>query len=175
MRGYMGNFGVSYTEDQEYVVQPGDSLSKISMKYYGDYNHVEEIADANGIVNVNLISVGQVLRIPLGEGTIDVRPLPMPSPPLVPIKPGPVAPPQTQPVTPPVSTLPVTPAPGTTIPSTPGSSFDIWSYMPTAGQKYAGLTVKQWGLAALVVAGLGTLFAARSRLTMANPRRRRRR
>jgi LysM repeat protein len=53
-----------------YIVQPGDSISKIALKYYGTYsaigtfNPIAAIAAASGISNPNVISVGQVLNIP---------------------------------------------------------------------------------------------------------------
>jgi nucleoid-associated protein YgaU len=49
---------------QKYTVAPGDTLSKISLKFYGNANDYQKIADANGIENVNLIRVGQELDIP---------------------------------------------------------------------------------------------------------------
>ncbi len=49
---------------QKYTVKPGDTLSKISEKFYGHANEYQKIADANGIENVNLIQVGQELDIP---------------------------------------------------------------------------------------------------------------
>lgn len=47
-----------------YIVQPGDSLSMISKKFYGDFSQVDALASANNIQNKNLISVGQQLIIP---------------------------------------------------------------------------------------------------------------
>lgn len=44
-----------------YVVQPGDNLFRISLRYG---TTIEAIAAANNITNVRLIFVGQVLRIP---------------------------------------------------------------------------------------------------------------
>src|SRR5579863_4549482 len=44
---------------QKYTVAPGDTLSKISLKFYGNANDYQKIADANGIENVNMIRVGQ--------------------------------------------------------------------------------------------------------------------
>lgn len=49
---------------QTYKVAPGDTLSKISEKFYGNAHEYQKIADANGIENVNLIRVGQELKIP---------------------------------------------------------------------------------------------------------------
>lgn len=47
-----------------HLVQRGDTLSKIAVKYYGDANRYPEIARANGIRNPNLIKAGQRLKIP---------------------------------------------------------------------------------------------------------------
>jgi LysM repeat protein len=50
--------GSSFTN---YVVQPGDTLNSISRKFGVSS---QEIAEANGLVNPNLIYAGQVLKIP---------------------------------------------------------------------------------------------------------------
>jgi nucleoid-associated protein YgaU len=51
---------------QWHVVQKGETLSKISKKYYGDPNLYMKIFEANKDVlkNPDLIKVGQKLRIP---------------------------------------------------------------------------------------------------------------
>jgi nucleoid-associated protein YgaU len=51
---------------QTYVVQSGDSLSKIAQKYYGDASLYDKIFQANRDVlkDPNKIQVGQKLRIP---------------------------------------------------------------------------------------------------------------
>lgn len=49
---------------QMYVVQAGDSLSKIAKHFYGDAQKYERIAKANDIDNPDLIKVGQELEIP---------------------------------------------------------------------------------------------------------------
>jgi nucleoid-associated protein YgaU len=49
---------------QMYVVQAGDSLSKIAKHFYGDAQKYERIAKANDIENPDLIKVGQKLEIP---------------------------------------------------------------------------------------------------------------
>lgn len=51
---------------QTYVVQPGDSLSKIAQKYYGDPALYTKIFEANRdlLKDPNKISPGQKLRIP---------------------------------------------------------------------------------------------------------------
>ena len=51
----------------EYTVQPGDSLSAIAQKFYGNAALWQEIYKANKKVigdNPSLIKVGQVLKIP---------------------------------------------------------------------------------------------------------------
>ena len=52
--------------DRVYVVESGDSLSKISKMFYGDANHWKRIFDANRDVirNADLIQPGWKLRIP---------------------------------------------------------------------------------------------------------------
>ncbi len=49
-----------------YEVQPGDSLSKVAKKYYGDPNRFQEIFDANKDVlkDPNKINPGQKLKLP---------------------------------------------------------------------------------------------------------------
>jgi nucleoid-associated protein YgaU len=51
---------------QTYVVQAGDSLSKIAQKYYGDAALYTKIFEANRdqLKDPNKISPGQKLRIP---------------------------------------------------------------------------------------------------------------
>ena len=51
--------------EQAYTVKKGDTLSKIASKYGTTY---QKLASYNGIANPNVISVGQVIRIP-GSGT----------------------------------------------------------------------------------------------------------
>lgn len=49
---------------QMYIVQAGDSLSKIAKHFYGDAQQFNKIAKANDIDNPDLIKVGQKLEIP---------------------------------------------------------------------------------------------------------------
>lgn len=50
--------------NQTYTVQPGDNLSKISKRYYGDANKYPVIAEANHLADPDKIKVGQELVIP---------------------------------------------------------------------------------------------------------------
>jgi nucleoid-associated protein YgaU len=52
------------TGEQDYTVQPGDNLSKISKHFYGDANKYLEIAKANNLEDPDKIKVGQKLVIP---------------------------------------------------------------------------------------------------------------
>jgi LysM repeat protein len=63
-----------------HVVQPGENLFRIALRYG---KTVSALAEANGIVNPNLILVGQVLTIPgTGDGTATPTPDPdQPTPP----------------------------------------------------------------------------------------------
>ena len=49
---------------QTYTVKAGDNLSKISKLFYGDANHYQKIAEANGLADPDKIRVGQTLTIP---------------------------------------------------------------------------------------------------------------
>lgn len=62
--------------DTSYVVRPGDTLFKISRQYGVT---VQAIAEANHIINPNLIYVGQTLMIPGGDGS-GTTPPPPPAP-----------------------------------------------------------------------------------------------
>ncbi len=52
------------TGAQDYTVQPGDNLSKISKHFYGDANKYLEIGKANNLEDPDKIKVGQKLIIP---------------------------------------------------------------------------------------------------------------
>ncbi|WP_308259384.1 LysM peptidoglycan-binding domain-containing protein [Pseudonocardia sp. H11422] len=51
-------------QPRTYVVEPGDSLSAIALRFYGDAGRYRQIAEANGIADPDLIRVGQQLTIP---------------------------------------------------------------------------------------------------------------
>lgn len=65
------SFGVrdmdAHVEEMEHVVTSSDTLSKISEKYVGSIDFVDEIAKDNQIDNPNLIFDGQVLKIEIQE------------------------------------------------------------------------------------------------------------
>jgi len=58
--------GIGRGRTETYVVQSGDTLSKIAYKFYGDGNRYPEIFEANRDIlkNPDLIYPGQKLRIP---------------------------------------------------------------------------------------------------------------
>ena len=49
---------------QEYTVQKGDSLSKISERYYGTMSRVKDICELNRIAVEDLIYAGQKIYLP---------------------------------------------------------------------------------------------------------------
>ena len=48
----------------EYTVQKGDSLSRISEKYYGTMSRVKDICAMNGITSEDVIYAGQKILLP---------------------------------------------------------------------------------------------------------------
>lgn len=57
---------LSEPAEQTYTVEAGDSLSKISKKFYGEANHWRRIFEANQdtLKDPDLIYPGQTLKIP---------------------------------------------------------------------------------------------------------------
>lgn len=51
-------------DSQPYTIKPGENLSKISQRFYGNANKYTEIAKANGIANPDHIQAGQEINIP---------------------------------------------------------------------------------------------------------------
>lgn len=51
----------------QYKIRKGDTLSKIALRVYGDKTRFQEIADASGITNVNLVYVNQVITVPVND------------------------------------------------------------------------------------------------------------
>jgi nucleoid-associated protein YgaU len=59
------NHDIEFRQDtQTYTVQPGDNLSKISKRFYGDANKYPQIVKANNLEDPDKIKVGQQLVIP---------------------------------------------------------------------------------------------------------------
>jgi nucleoid-associated protein YgaU len=50
--------------EQPYIIKSGDSLSKVSKLFYGNANKYNEIAQANGIANPDLIKAGAQINVP---------------------------------------------------------------------------------------------------------------
>lgn len=50
--------------DTVYTIKPGDNLTSIALKYFGDASKYRDIAHYNNISDPDLIKVGQQLRIP---------------------------------------------------------------------------------------------------------------
>jgi len=57
----------STPKEETYTVQHGDTLESIIIRFYGSYSKNREIAikEANGLKNINTLSIGQKLIIPL--------------------------------------------------------------------------------------------------------------
>ena len=104
------------SSDGAYVVQAGDTLSGIAA-HFGV--NLDDLAQANGLVNRNLIMVGQTLRIPDG-GTAAPAPAPAAAPPTT------SAPP----------TRLVIPAIGLNTPVTASSSYMAWIGGQLVRQQY---------------------------------------
>lgn len=51
---------------KNYTVKKGDTLWSISKSQYGNANQIDAIAKLNNLPNKNLISVGQILKLPSG-------------------------------------------------------------------------------------------------------------
>jgi len=50
-----------------YTVAAGDTLGTIAQELYGDFQRFQEICTLNGLSDCNVVSVGQVLRLPGGS------------------------------------------------------------------------------------------------------------
>lgn len=57
----------SKAESQTYVVQSGDTIENICLKFYGTYNpaKVNAIQQASNLSNANKLQIGQTLTIPM--------------------------------------------------------------------------------------------------------------
>ena len=64
MVGTSVTLGATAFADQVYVVQSGDTLSSIAQEKTGTVDFIDTIAQANEIMDINFIYVGQELKIP---------------------------------------------------------------------------------------------------------------
>ncbi len=55
------------TDEEQYIVQAGDTLGQISQRYNVS---IGEIAEANQLVDINILEIGQVLIIPAPQPTV---------------------------------------------------------------------------------------------------------
>jgi nucleoid-associated protein YgaU len=51
--------------DQPYTIKSGDTLSAVSLLFYGNANKYPEIAKANGIADANKVPVGSTINLPV--------------------------------------------------------------------------------------------------------------
>jgi tetratricopeptide (TPR) repeat protein len=59
---------IGVKRDVPHTIQPGETLSILSKRYYGDINHYDLIARYNGLEDPTSIRVGQQIKIPQVEG-----------------------------------------------------------------------------------------------------------
>jgi LysM repeat protein len=52
-------------DEQAYTIKPGDNLSTIAKRFYGQASKYNDIAKANGISDPNKIQAGQQLKLPV--------------------------------------------------------------------------------------------------------------
>lgn len=55
---------VDLGDTENIIIQPGDNLFRISLRYYGDGNYYTQLAKYNNIPNPDLIPIGMSLEIP---------------------------------------------------------------------------------------------------------------
>ncbi|BBO88397.1 tetratricopeptide repeat protein [Desulfosarcina ovata] len=63
--------GRTPSDDGKYIIHtigPGESLSKLAMKYYGDYRKYHHIANFNNMTDAKQVKIGQKIMIPVIEG-----------------------------------------------------------------------------------------------------------
>ncbi len=53
--------------EQEYTIKPGENLSKVSQRFYGNANKYQQIAQANSLSDPDKIRAGQTIKIPLAS------------------------------------------------------------------------------------------------------------
>jgi nucleoid-associated protein YgaU len=62
-----GGQGANQGRARTYVVKPGDTLRDLAVRFYGDVDLAQLIAEANGIDDTSQVRIGQELKIPPQE------------------------------------------------------------------------------------------------------------
>ena len=65
--GLMGFGAKSFADEIDHTVTSTDTLSSLSLQYYGDMKHIDKIAQDNNLANPDLIFDGTTLKIYTGE------------------------------------------------------------------------------------------------------------
>lgn len=61
--GFVAYTGTANADEINYTIQPNDTLSELSLKYFGSANYVNKIAEDNNIADPGMIYVGETLVI----------------------------------------------------------------------------------------------------------------
>ena len=61
--GFVAYTGTANADEINYTIQPNDTLSELSVKYFGSADYVNKIAEDNNIANPGMIYVGETLVI----------------------------------------------------------------------------------------------------------------
>ena len=61
--GFVAYTGTANADEINYIIQPNDTLSELSLKYFGSANYVNKIAEDNNIADPGMIYVGETLVI----------------------------------------------------------------------------------------------------------------
>ena len=65
--GLIGFGTKTFADEIDHTVTSSDTLSSLSLEYYGDLNHINQIAADNNLANPDLIFDGTTLKIYTGE------------------------------------------------------------------------------------------------------------
>ncbi|MCX7838397.1 MAG: LysM peptidoglycan-binding domain-containing protein [Anaerolineae bacterium] len=131
------------TEEQTYIVQPGDSLWIIAQKVYGNGAKYPLIAQANDITTTTRLRTGMVLKIPGGA--------------------NPVTPTATLAPATPTATLPPTPLPTPTTTPTPAPSSGLTESWTDTAAMVLRVLAALCALAGIVSAVSAYLMYARAK------------
>jgi nucleoid-associated protein YgaU len=52
-------------DEQAYTIKPGDNLSTVAKRFYGQASKYNDVAKANGISDPNKIQAGQQIKLPV--------------------------------------------------------------------------------------------------------------